>query len=105
MYIPLDKAKQHINVDAEYKEDDGYIISLVCAAEDAVAKRLNVKSLSKLVNPDTGYLPDSVSHAILLLIGNWFANREAVSNLNLNKLSYGFDFLADLNRNYNEEPF
>lgn len=104
MFISIDKVRCHLNIDECYHEDDEYIVHLICAAEDATAKRLNVKSLSKIINPDTGYLPESVNHSILLLVGNWYANREAVSNLNVNKLPYGFEFLADLNKNF-KSPF
>lgn len=104
MFVSIDKVRSHLNLDEYYHEDDEYIVHLVGAAEDATALRLNVKSLGQLMNPDTGYLPESVNHSILLLVGNWYANREAVSNLNVNRLSYGYDFLADLNKNY-KAPF
>ena len=103
MYITLDKIKSHLNVDKDFTQDDDYLIHLVSSAESAVAKRLNVKSLGCLMT-NQGYLPDDVCHAVLLLVGNWYANREAESSLSLSKLSYGFDFLADLNKNY-KSPF
>lgn len=100
MFIDINAAKKHLNIDDDYKEDDSYIIALIGAAEDAIAKFCNIKNLSKLVDPDTGYIPESVRHAVLLLVGSWYANREAVSNLAVNKVPYGLEFLSALNTNY-----
>lgn len=105
MYISIDKIRQHLNIDDFYHEDDEYINHLTVAAETAVAKRLNVKNLGVLLDKETGYLPEDVNHAVLLLIGNWYSNREAVSTLNVNKLPYGLEFLFELNKNYSRSPF
>lgn len=103
MFTTLDKVKKHLNLDNEYKDDDEYIYSLISAAEDATAKRLNVP-LYRLVDENTGYIPDSIQHSILLLIGNWYAARETFAFSSVSSLPHSFDFLADLNRNY-KEPF
>ena len=104
MFITLNNTKQHLNIDESYRADDDYILSLIQNAEDAVAKRLNVKHLSQLVNPNTGGLPDSVLQAILLLVGNWYQNREPIAIGNTVKIPYTLDFIFDLNKNYNS-PF
>lgn len=104
MYLSKELVKQHLNLDDDYTQDDDYIIRLISGAESAVAKRLNVKSLGCLLNQDTGYLPEDVAHSVLLLIGSWYAARETFAFQNVSTLPHGFDFLADLNRNYNE-PF
>lgn len=100
MFVAKDTVKKQLNLDIDYIEDDDYIIHLIASAEDAVAKRLNVDSLSELVDPYTGGLPDSVIHSVLLLIGNWYANREPVAYGTATKIPYTLDFLFDLNRNY-----
>ncbi len=99
MYIALDEAKKHLNVDDIYTEDDNYIIHLIMSAEDATAKRLNAP-LHTLVDPHSGYLPESVKHQILLLVGSWYAARETFSNQTVSALPHSYDFLADLNKNY-----
>lgn len=102
MYVTIENARQHLNIlegEAEFEND--YILHLIQSAEDAVAKRLNVKSLSELVDPYTGGLPDSVIHTILLLIGDWYSARETFAFQNVGKLPNSFDFLADLNKSYN----
>lgn len=100
MFITIEQAKQHLNLDRDFNVDNEYIIHLIQTAESAIAKRLNVKSLSKLVNPNSGGLPEDVIHAILLLIGDWYSSRETFTFNSVGKLPYTFDFLADLNKNY-----
>lgn len=100
MFVSLDKVRSHLNLDEFYHEDDEYLVHIINAAEDAVAKRLNQHSLSRIVDPHTGYLPESVVHAVLLLVGSWYAARETFSNQSVSQLPHSFDFLADLNKNY-----
>ena len=104
MFLTLVQVKQHLNIDETYNGDDDYIIQLIRNAEDAVAKRLNVKHLSQLVDSNTGGLPDSISQSILLLVCNWYQNREPIAIGNAVKIPYTLDFLFDLNKNYNS-PF
>ena len=37
MYITVDEAKKHLNIDASFKDDDNYISDLIVVAEDAVS--------------------------------------------------------------------
>ena len=103
MYTTLEKIKAHLNIDSDYCQDDDYLVHLAIAAESAVAKRLNIKSLSSIMTQQ-GYLPEDVSHAILILIGTWFSSRESYTTLSVNKIPHSLDFLFDLNRNFSE-PF
>lgn len=75
MYITIEDLKKHLNVD--HDEDDTYIEELAEVAEDAVAEYLN-RPLAGLVD-DAGKLKASVRHAIRLLVGTWYANRESVA--------------------------
>ena len=36
MYVTLDEAKKHLNVDADFTDDDAYITSLIEVSEDSV---------------------------------------------------------------------
>ena len=40
MYINLDDAKQHLNINKEFREDDYYIASLCDVAEKVVEKAI-----------------------------------------------------------------
>lgn len=99
MYILLNQAKQHLNIDLDFHEDDQYILHLIQVAEDAISKRID-KKLECCVNPNTGYLDKSIIQSILLLIGQFYANREATSPTSANEIPIGFNFLCDLNKHY-----
>lgn len=75
MYITVEDLKKHLNVD--HSEDDTYIEDLAEVAEDSVATYLN-RPLAEFVD-DAGHLKASVRHAIRLLVGTWYANRESVA--------------------------
>ena len=103
MYTTLEKIKAHLNIDSDYTQDDEYLVTLASACESAVAKRLNIKSLGCLMT-EQGYLPEDVSHAVLLMIGNFYANREPVAYGTAVKIPYTLDFLFDINKSY-RSPF
>lgn len=75
MYLTVDDLKKHLNVD--HSEDDAYIAELIEVAEDAVAEHLN-RPLTDLVDAE-GRPKASVRHAIRLMVGTWYANRESVA--------------------------
>ena len=97
MYVTLEEAKKHLNIDESFKDDDVYISSLVQVAEDAVEKNVGIV-LSKM--SDGGSLPPSVKQSILLLIGNLYANREATTYGTISEVPYTFKYLINLNRNF-----
>ena len=97
MYITLEEAKKHLLVDPDFNEDNEYIQSLINTAEEAVSLNINTK-LTAIA--DGGELPSSVKSAVLLLIGNLYANREPVAYTAVNKVPYTFDYLIALNKNY-----
>lgn len=99
MYILLENAKQHLCVDKDFHEDDDYILHLIQVAEDAIEKRIDQK-LQDIVDPKTGYLPKSVIQSILLLVGQFYKEREATTNLSSNEIPIGLNWLADLNKHY-----
>lgn len=99
MYILLDTAKQHLNVDKDFHEDDNYILHLIQVSEDAIAKRID-QNLEDIVDPKTGYLPKSVTQAILLLIGNFYSARESFTYSSVSEMPQSFEWLANLNKHY-----
>lgn len=97
MYVTLSEAKKHLLVDDSFKDDDDYILALIDIAEDAVAINLCIQLDSITTG---GELPPVVKAAILLLVGNLYANREPVSYTSVNKIPYTFDYLISLYKNY-----
>lgn len=97
MYITLCEAKKHLLIDNSFNQDDEYILALIDVAEDAVAININVQLDSITVG---GELPPAVKAAILLLVGNLYANREPVAYTSVNNVPYTFDYLISLYKNY-----
>lgn len=97
MYITLEQAKKHLNIDTDFTEDDNYIITLIQVAEDSVAQHLDI-ALNNLITG--GVLPPAINHAILLMVGNLYANREPVSYGTVMKIPYTMEYLLGLYKHY-----
>lgn len=95
--ITLEQAKKHLLVDESFKDDDLYILNLIDVAEDSVSKHLDI-ALDEL--EVGGNLPPAIIHAMLLMIGNLYANREPVSYGTVAKIPYSYEYLLGLYRKY-----
>lgn len=83
--VTLDRAKAHVN--ATHDLDDELIQHYIDAAEDYAARYMGRESLGELlIDPDSDSdqsseaaprLPASVEQAVLLLVGDYYALREA----------------------------
>jgi len=98
MYIDLDYAKKHLNIEPDFTEDDEYILGLIDVAEQAVRVHVN-EDFDKLAENNGGCLPSPLSQAMLLMIGNMYQNREPVGTKNA-ELPFNYRYLIDLYRNY-----
>jgi uncharacterized phage protein (predicted DNA packaging) len=99
MYIQLDLAKKHLNIEDDFTEDDEYILSLIEVAESSVRVHIN-EDFVDIAEKNGGELPPPILHAALLMIGNLYQNREVIGNKNL-ALPYNYQYLIDLYKNYN----
>lgn len=97
MYITLEQAKKHLNVDEEFTSDDLYILELITVSEDATSRHLNI-ALNEL--EAGGQLPPAIIHAMLLMIGNLYANREPVSYGVMAKIPLSYEYLIGLYKKY-----
>lgn len=97
MYLSVNDVKRHLIID--HCDDDLYIADLITVAEDAVRRDLNLYSL-KDIEDETGMLPASVLHAMLILIGTLYANRESVSYGQAHPVPHSYEYLIALARNY-----
>ena len=73
-YVTLADLKQHLRV--EYTADDSYLTTLIDVAEAAIGNELG-KPLAEFVTDGT--LPTPLQHAIKLLAGDLYNNRESVA--------------------------
>lgn len=99
MYIQLDLAKKHLNIEDDFTEDDEYILSLIEVAEAAVRVHIN-EDFTEIAERNGGVLPPPILHASLLMIGSLYMNREPVGSKTYS-LPYNYQYLIDLYRNYN----
>ena len=98
MYVTLSHAKKHLNIDADFKEDDNYIVGLLVAAEKAVERHIDNKL--SLYTDAHGELEQPLKAAILLLVGNLYANREPVGYSTAIEVPLSYNYLLDLYKNY-----
>ena len=100
MYIPLDLAKKHLNLESSYTADDQYILMLIDAAEQAVRVHVN-EDLDTLAENNGGCIPTPIFQAMLLMIGHLYQNREIVGT-KTSELPMAYEYLIRLYMNYNK---
>lgn len=98
MYLQLDLIKKHLNIDDYYKDDDYYLLYLANVAELTVERHID-NNLSSLAN-DRGDLPSPLLHAMLLFIGDMYANRESISYASVHEVPFSYDYLLTLFKKY-----
>lgn len=98
MYIPLELAKKHLNIESDFTDDDGYIMGLIDVAIQAVRVHCN-EDLDVLAENNGGCLPAPLYQAALLMVGNLYQRREPLGTGAELPLSY--EYLINLYKNYN----
>lgn len=97
-YITVSQLKHHLQIDQDWDEDNSYLLHLIDASENIVAKAIN-KPLYACVTQE-GILPPSITHSILLVAGSLFENRESVAPVQMHKVPHSLDWLLGLDRHY-----
>lgn len=97
MYITLEEAKKHLQIDSTFTDDDNYISALIGVAEDSVAQHLDIALESLVVG---GTIPPAIKQSILLMVGNLYANREPVSYSSVSRVPYTLEYLVGLYKHY-----
>ena len=97
-YLTLDEIKKHLNIDNWFTDDDSYLEGLAEVAQIAVEKHIGY-TLNEL-EYDYGIVPKSIIHAMLLMIGNWYNNRESLSTLTLKEVPLAYQYLLQQFKNY-----
>lgn len=95
--IDLNIVKKHLYVD--YEDDDDYLFMLFEVAKGIVQQHLHWKEM-----PDYKELPKPVQHAILLMIGHLYKNREITTTTSQADVPLGFEYLLSPFITYHEYP-
>lgn len=101
MYLQLYQVKKHLNLDENFHDDDEYLVELAQAAQQTVEVHLD-RPLKDFENEE-GFIPSSLTQAMLLLVGTWYASRESVSFASNTVLPHSYDYIIALYKNYNRE--
>lgn len=96
MHIKLQEVKEHLRIDTEFTYDDAYITSLIAVAEQAISNdiKTDISTFKEL--------PAPIRHAMLLLIGDLYSNREDSNDLKLSHIPNGIKRLIAPYINYSE---
>ena len=100
MYLSLNEIKKHCNIDYYFNDDNDYLISIGDVAEQMVASHLDA-NLADIVSDNDGKLPDPIRHAMLLLVGNLYQNREGVAFASASEIPHSYEYLLSRYINYN----
>lgn len=76
-YFSLERAKQHLNLEPDFVDDDELILQYIDAAELTVLLEVNATSFEEL-ETEPGKLPAPLQQAILLLLGTFYGSRESI---------------------------
>ena len=100
MYLTIAQAKKHLNLEDDFIEDDDYISDLIDVSECVVENHIHQK-LTDLATLNDGVLCPSLIHACLLMLGNFYANREIVSfSTKTSAIPFNYQYLLDPYINY-----
>nr|WP_302830098.1 head-tail connector protein [uncultured Bacteroides sp.] len=88
-YITLEEIKKHLNID--FSDDDTYLSYIVVVAQMSVEKAINSELSSHEM--EDGALNPMLKHAIKILAGNFYANREPVSFATPKEIPYTLAYL------------
>lgn len=89
MHVTLEEAKRHLQIDLDFEGDDLYIESLIEVAEAGVADHLKYDSLDGVFP----ILPLPIKHAILLMVGNLYSNREPAAFAQSYRVPLSYEYL------------
>ena len=97
-YLNLELIKNHLNLQ-NFSDDDKYLQHLGSAVEFVVERDID-KKLSKIAEENGGEFPPSLLHAMLLLLGSYYANRENISYASCVEVPKTYQYICDLYRCY-----
>ena len=82
--VDLTLLKKHVRAD-DFDDDDVYLQHLLDTAKSYVIRTTN-RTEEELTRMGDGSFPDELIHAILLICGHWYNQRESVSGTQMHSV-------------------
>jgi uncharacterized phage protein (possible DNA packaging) len=95
IYVTLEEIKQHLNID--FSDEDSYLSDLIEVAQTSVETYISAPLDDYVAE---GKLNPMLRHAIKILAGNFYANREPVAFAEPRSIPYTLDYLVKPFRKY-----
>lgn len=99
--IDLDLIKRQLNLDLSYDEEDEYLLILADVAVRAIENHIDCP-IDEFVYD--GQLDPPLQHAALLLIGNFYQNRESVTYGAVLQVPHGYEYLLHPYIDFSTKP-
>lgn len=101
-YIQLYQVKKQINIDEDFKDDDEYLVDLINVAEQMVENHID-DNLDEIAKANGNCLPRPLIQAMLLFIGNLYANRESIAFASSSEIPLSYNYILDGFKNYSNK--
>lgn len=99
-YIDLELIKSHLNIDQDYCDEDEYLLTLADVAVRTIERHID-HCIDDFV--EDGQLEAPLQHAALLLIGNYYQNRESVTYGQVLQVPHGYEYLLQTYVDYSKK--
>lgn len=90
--VSLELFKQHVRAD-DFAGDDAYLSHLLQVAEEWVIGETN-RSLTELETMNGGEFPLPLVHAVMMVAGHWYNQREGVGGVQMHEVPYSLKALV-----------
>lgn len=101
-YLNLVLIKKHLNIDEDFHDDDDYLTLLGDVVEQVTERHID-DSFQLIMLKNHGKFPPTLMQAMLLLVGNYYNNRESVAFTGVSELPQSYLYLLSLYQNYDGE--
>lgn len=91
-FLTLATIKAQLRIESEYTEEDEYLTSLGKVAERKVFKD-TCRTYDEIVAMENDEWPIDLTHAALLLVGEWYKHREPDESVQMHDIPYGYEAL------------
>ena len=82
--VSLALFKKHVRAD-DFDDDDEYLEHLLATAKVSIITATN-RTEQELIDGNAGEFPEPLKHAVMMLAGHWYNQRESVSTVQMHEV-------------------